>query len=172
MDPIALGPEHLCALAFSRQAHAALEEICIRAQPKISRVLDDPETHNARYGEGYWASWPRMPASAVDEGDGAWLEWHILPQDSSGAIEIRAGLSIERHAAFDVELESRLTDVITIGDDERVVFRRWRGPKERLMRVGRPQDVLIGADLDAQADSLACWVTTTLQAVRTVAGLS
>ena len=33
-----------------------------------------------------------------------------------------------------------------------------------LMRVARPQDVLVGADLDAQADSLARWVVETLAA--------
>jgi hypothetical protein len=33
------------------------------------------------------------------------------------------------------------------------------------MRVARPQDVLVGADLDGQADSLAHWLVETLDAV-------
>lgn len=157
MDPVALGPEHLTALAYAGQANKALEAICERAADHITRRFRTPTDTGPRkgyYGEGYWASW----------GDGVWLEWHLLRRGGHGPLEIRAGLCADKRREFDPEIERKLSQGIQIGGDL-VVFERWQGPHERLMRVARPQDVLVGVDLDAQADSLARWVTATLAAV-------
>lgn len=157
MDPIALGPEHLTALAYAGQANKALEAICERAEIRIGerfRLADDTRPRTGRYGEGYWATW----------GDGEWLEWHLFRKGGHGPLEIRAGLCAHKHGQFDATVERQLRHGIQIGGDL-VAFDRWHGPKERLMRVARPQDVLIGADLDSQADSLARWVVETLNAV-------
>ena len=146
MDPVALGPEHLTALAYAGQASKALEAICERAERHIASQFRAPDATGPRtgcYGEGYWATW----------GDGTWLEWHILRRGGHGPLEIRAGACTAKRAQFNPDLERQLTQGIPIGADL-VVFDRWQGPKERLMRVARPQDVLVGADLDAQARSL------------------
>jgi hypothetical protein len=157
MDPVTLGPEHLTALAYAGQANKGLEAICQRAESLITerfRVADHTGRGARHYGEGYWATW----------GDGEWLEWHLLRKGGHGPLEIRAGLCADKHRQFDATVERQLRHGIQIGRDL-VAFDRWHGPKERLMRVARPQDVLVGADLDIQADSLARWVVETLTAV-------
>lgn len=159
MDPVTLGPEHLTALAYAGQANKALEAICQRAESLITerfRVANHTGPRARHYGEDYWATW----------GDGEWLEWHLFRKGGHGPLEIRAGLCTVKHAQFDATVERQLGHGIQIGGDL-VAFDRWHGPKERLMRVARPQDVLVGADLDSQADSLARWVVETLNAVET-----
>lgn len=186
MDPKALGPEHLTALAYADQAERGLAWICERAAGRISVLFREQEprgggNRKAVYGEGYWASWyPTPSVAASDRWGSAWLEWHIARDggirtgaplahevlNGSGAIQIRAGLSVERQAGFDAELQRLLEQGIDIGG-EVAIFHRWRGDNERLMRVARPQDVLVGNDLTAQAEFLARWVTATLTAVET-----
>ena len=155
MAPTAIGPEHLTALAYAGQANRALEDISERAEHVINSRFREPNATSSRYGEGYYATW----------GDGVWLEWHLLRKGGHGPLEVRAGLCAYKRAAFNADVERRLREGIQISGDF-VVFERWQGPnQERLMRVARPQDVLVGADLDAQAESLARWVVTTLTTV-------
>lgn len=158
MTPAAIGPEHLTALAYAGEANRALEEICERTEHLVTSQFRKADDTHSRYGEGYWASW----------GDGTWLEWHVLRKGHYGPLEVRAGLCAYRRTQFEPEVERQLGQGIQISDDL-VAFDRWQGPSERLMRVARPQDVLVGAGLDAQANSLANWVVATLTAVEATA---
>lgn len=88
MDPTALGPEHLTALAYEGQAHAALAEICARAEGHVARLFAEPNRSAKRYGKGYEARWPRITTSTRDSEYAPWPEWHILANAEIGRAHV------------------------------------------------------------------------------------
>lgn len=99
--PDALGPEHLTALAYIREAEHALKAICTEAQARIPEVIagkpfrlsqDDPPPYKRANAWVEFIAWwwpcdePENPAWRD-----AWLEWHVfygghLERSSSGQV--------------------------------------------------------------------------------------
>jgi hypothetical protein len=164
MDPEALRPEHLTALAYYGEAETALAVICQRAAERLHEVLGPPSDVKGRPGIGYLASWS-------DDG-GTWFDWGIRTRNDAvdmPAVHLYAGLSVEHSSAFDPELRHRLEHGIPGVDGapgETIAFRYWTGRRRRLGRLAQPQDVLVGATLEAQGESLGRWVEHTLRALR------
>lgn len=185
MDPDALGPEHLAALAFMAEAERALALVCRRAHEHIaSTTMPGPPTqeeHPVRgighqYRVGYSAWW--YPTLGLDKKpwNDAWFEWGTQVSNSEAGVQgmfFFAGLSIDKDQHFDrgaarsdwrEQLERGIVDAHN-ESDERIVFRHWVGRHGRLFRVALPQDVLRGTTTEAQGESLGRWVEQTYRAL-------
>jgi len=181
MDPEALRPEHLTALAYMDEATTSLALVTERASEYLrsADALGAPsaEDHAPRapFGIGYSGWWYEPPGWDTSRWKGAWFDWGTQRSNAAAGMTspfMYAGLSIEKPASFEtagpdwqsgLERGVRADDV---GRGETIAFRAWTTRHEhRLRRVARPQDVLRGATLEEQGDNLARWVEQTFRAL-------
>lgn len=172
MELESVGPEHLTALTYYRQAEDALAVICGQAKAYVERNWDgarDGEEGKAGIPYGVWYSWPSDPHGPHD----SFLDWsvtrastvHPIPPD--GAVFFMAGLNVAKGREFAVTDEQRAwqraleegTDI----DGRRVYFQRWRGNHERLHRIAYPHQVLAGSTLAEQGSALGRWIVETFE---------
>lgn len=175
MDPEALGPEHLTALAYRQEADAALVLICAEAARTIKGIHKDPpyeETKNGKpaYGLGYGST---VALAATDDGPwgDAFLDWLVFPAPARvptavpGHVMFMAGISATNPSLLDATWQEAAQGRLCEGVPIR--FEQWTGPTyERFHRLGRPQDVLRGTTLDEQGQSLGHWVNATFDLLK------
>jgi hypothetical protein len=177
MDPDALRPEHLTALAYYEEAAAGLAVICQRAAEYLldERAIGSSggEQHpRVRYGVGYKAWWAELPAWDIERWNHAWFAWGIHrpnPDVELRTVYVYAGLDVERQGSFAPDWVDGLNRGATNSGEpcrEAMTFRSWSGTNRHLHRLALPQDVLSGATLEAQGDSLGRWVLQTYRALR------
>jgi hypothetical protein len=177
MDPEALRPEHLTALAYYDEAAVALAVICQRAAEYLrsDEALGPPtdeEPKSGAYGIGYSAWWTNPPGWNAELWNGAWFDWGIRTANTATempGVHLFAGMSIQRPSAFDPEMRHALEQGIPRSElvpGEPIWFRYWSGRDRRLRRLAQPQDVLVGMTLEAQGESLGRWVVETFRALR------
>jgi hypothetical protein len=161
IEPQAVGPEHLLALAYAVEAENALVGICERVSASLKRWLrrepDDFQrrsyTRKPDYGWGYYETW-NLPDET--DGKGPWLDWNAKrghPEAAGRSLVFISGLTAPDHDSLP----------LTAQDQERIgsgQFQRVSDEVERLCRVAFPEEVLVGRTLDQQAKSLADWIYT------------
>jgi hypothetical protein len=177
MDPVALGPEHLTALAYGRPAQDALALVCETAARYIAQhwaETDNEEESRGKpaYGVGYGQAWGApTDGQSEDAWDGAWFDWKVAESRGDpapdGAVFFMAGLSKHRGrefadatGAWQQTLETGLCHGSSV-----LRFERWLGRVERLQRIASPQDVLHGRTLEEQGESIGRWVVETFRAL-------
>jgi len=173
MDPAALRPEHLTALAYFEEATAGLAVVCQRASEHLREAIGTPggeAPKRVRYGVNYKAWWAEPPAWDITRWNDAWFVWGI--HEPNLGLDLRspyvfAGLDVERPGLFAAEW----VDDLNRGAGDRlgaepVTFHPWSGTNRHLHRVGLPQDVLSGATLEGQGESLGRWVLQAYRALR------
>ncbi|MGI8757285.1 MAG: hypothetical protein ACR2MB_15800 [Acidimicrobiales bacterium] len=172
MDPETLGPEHLTALAYRKEADAALARICEEAARTIVTEhgpLDDEEPKLGRpaYGLKYWST-VVLPAANPGSWGEASLGWDIftcpewVPTGAPGSVMFMAGLSTPKSPVLDATwcegAQGQRRDGLPVR------FEQWTGNEyERFHRVGRPHDVLRGTTLEEQGQSLGRWVNAAFE---------
>lgn len=158
MDPEALRPEHLTALAYHGEAASGLRIICDRATEYLQRddalgPINDFEPMRSHTGTRYSAWWEDPPGWDSGRWHDAWFDWGIDDANAEAempTVHVYAGLSFTRdspfaQAATSLQWQQPLIDGIraeTAEHAEPVRLRYWRGSALRLRRVAHPQDVL------------------------------
>jgi hypothetical protein len=184
-DPEALRLEHLVALAYWDQAHGAFQEVCRMASEYLEREWRACNLRNEggrgpvpRYGLGYWESWaldPEADASGRPAALGKrWLDWNAsrnprVPQSYGRSLLFISGLTahdIANLAPSDHDLErARLLEAGVDIDGRFVRFQRVTDSHERFTQVAQPDQVLVGATLREQAESLGAWIIAGFKAL-------
>lgn len=174
MDIDALGPEHMTALVYRREAESGLPALCAAAMRVAEEKLG---RHGAQYenvgrskgpvyGLGYWSTWD-LPG----DWDGAWFDWML---DESGGgdlgiqkghVYVQAGLSKPRGGEFSPASWQDGFHAGLRAGAQRAIFRRWRGDHERLKRVAYLHQIVRGDTLDEQGASLGEWLIETYRAI-------
>lgn len=176
MDPEAITPLHLTALAERRRAEEAVASACEIASGYIARHWNKRESHcSARtggpelYGIGYWETYPQAPreASAADWSP-AWWDWNLMEddrevEDSRGGVPVFvSGLCVERGDPYITGTEGAAWEA-RLADSHGFVSlaNGW----DRFVRVAYPEEVLIGRTLQQQGERLGAWIVEGYQAL-------
>ena len=179
-NPEVLRPEHLVALAYWDEADGALKAICRWASDHISHrwgpkdwCLEGGRNQVPRYGLGYWEAW-NLDAPTEGRLGRRWLDWNAkndptAPESSGRSLCFVSGLCVADIADLAPSEEERvrsqrLEEGVEV--EGRVVrFRRLTDDHERLAQVAQPEEVLVGATLREQAESLGDWIMAGFKAL-------
>jgi hypothetical protein len=178
VDPRAVGPELLLALAYADQAEAALKRLCEDVSARLTNHYKEPSSvaewyGKPTYGWNYWEAWD-LRLGSDGEAD-LWLDWNAKKAPAHEKSEGRSLFFMSGLAAKDAESLSatpgdRIQRLLAGVDVEgrHVRFERASDECERITRIALPEEVLVGRILEDQADSLARWIRETFKAIEAV----
>lgn len=167
MDIEAIGPEHLTAIAYYRQALKGLKAICDIASAELGTLLGPFKEQRPRTEApiSFGQSFDSPPGWDADAWDDVWFDWNVQPSNRGIGMpypHFAAGLSTKGSDFGPADWRRGLAERYADSD---IAFVRWPGTDERLKRVAYPQDVLRGISLEEQGRSLSRWVKETYDAL-------
>jgi len=174
-EPPSTRPEHFVAMAYMGDALEILRGVCERASARVRARLGEPTEFlpaprrpgTPDFGMDYWESW------SIDGHEHVWMDWNAYDsppfETADGrSVAFVSGLCADDapslEAVLDPERRRLLEDGVEV-NGRRVRFVRVADDHERFAQVASPESVLVGRDLAEQADTLADWITSGLEAV-------
>lgn len=178
IDPHAVGPELLMALAYADQAEAALLRVCEEVSRFVAREHGKPADrfaearHTRKYGWNYWEAW-NLRKNGSDEAL-LWLDWNARndaaqPEAEGRSLIFMSGLAAYRYEELaptpdDHLRHERLKAGVRV-DGQLMRFEPVSDDCERLTRIAFPEEVLVGRTLEDQAASLGAWIVAGFHAL-------
>lgn len=180
IDPHAIGPELLVALAHAEQAEAALVRVCEEISRHVASdhgasadsFAEASRTRKPDFGWNYWEAWNLRKNDAGEAT--LWLDWNARADATHSAAEGRSVIFISGLTAASYEELAATPEDLAVQDallsgvpvDGRLVrFERVSDECERLTRVAFPEEVLIGRTLEDQAAAAGTWIVEGFRAI-------
>ena len=175
MDPEALTPVHLVALAEYQRALDGIETICEVASGVIEHDWNTRTNCKMSHGKpdfglGYYELHPTA-AAGEDEVDWGpvWWDWVLRGadlgiEDSRGGVPVfTAGLTAELPGAIVTPATTAWATKLADSNSHRFV--EFADSYNRFSRVAYPEEVLVGRTLQQQGESLGKWVVASYKAL-------
>jgi hypothetical protein len=173
VDPDRITPEHLVALSHYHEANTALGLVCAITSDLVRLEWGDAEA-GRRSGVSTW-TYQWRPGDEPPPGFAPrWMWWQDAPpffRERPGVGRFTVGLGAETGhlAAIDHPTHEKLEDagflILPSGDLRGIDY-------ENIWKMAYPEEILAGADLQAQGEALASWILRNFSELATIIGQS